>query len=136
MRRSLDAAVAAGEPLIDLVVRFVDGVDDMRATALLNGLGDDIEFDERPHYDDRRLRIGQATAEGVLRHFNARFTRVPLERWDAEKGEHVGYWSDSFRWSDTSIKQWPNALAGLVKSIGVTQPGANDEGQPYTPLYE
>ena len=134
MHRSLDEAFANGEPLIDLIVRFLNGVDDVAATKILNALGDDIHFHESPWYNDRGLRIGQATAEGAWRLFNTRFTRVPLDKWNPETKRHEGYSSEYFRWSQTAIERWPEELSGLVASIGMTQPGANDNFQPYIPL--
>jgi hypothetical protein len=41
MTRSLDEAVAAAEPLIDIVVKFKEGVDYDLATAMVNSLGPD-----------------------------------------------------------------------------------------------
>jgi hypothetical protein len=46
MIRSLDDAVCAGEPLIDIVVIFREGVDYDRATAAVNALGSDIELSD------------------------------------------------------------------------------------------
>jgi hypothetical protein len=44
MIRPLDEAVAAREPLIEIVVRFEEGVDYDLATAAVNSLGADIEL--------------------------------------------------------------------------------------------
>ena len=46
MIRTLEEAVRAGEPLIDIVVRFKDGVDFVAATETANVLGPDIELHE------------------------------------------------------------------------------------------
>lgn len=135
MHRSLDAAVAAGEPLIDITVSFVDGADGTVATGLLNALGDDIEIDEHPWYGDDGLRIGQVTAEGAFRLFGARFTRVNLDKWKPETQRPEGRHGNVFRWSRTEIVRWPDELVGFISSMGITQPGANDDGQPYIPLF-
>jgi hypothetical protein len=136
MTRSLDEAAAAGEPLIAIVVRFKEGVDYDRATAAVNSLGPDIDLRSAHWYGDPRLRIGAVTAEGALRLFCARFTRVPIERWNPQTRSYDGVHSDSFKWDSTQITRWPDELAGFVESIGVSQPGADDDGQPYVPLFE
>jgi hypothetical protein len=135
MIRSLDDAVAAGEPLIDIVVSFKEGVDYDLATTAVNSLGPDIELDLGHWYGSPRLRIGQVTAEGALRLFDARFTRIPLERWNPQSCAYEGVWSGHFRWSSTKITRWPSEVGPYVQSIGITQPGANDDGQSYVPLF-
>jgi hypothetical protein len=136
MIRSLHDAVRAGELLIDIVVIFKAGVDYDRATAAVNALGSDIELDLRHWYDNPRWRIGQVTTEGALRLFAALVVRVPLDRWNPESRRHEGGWSDQFRWSSTKIVQWPDEIVPYVQSIGITQPGANDNGQAYVPLFD
>jgi hypothetical protein len=125
MNRSLDEAVSAGEPLIDIVVKFREGVDYDRATAAVNSLGPDVELQAGHWYGIPQLRIGCATAEGALRLFGAHFRRVPLQHSDSY-----------FRWSSTEITRWPEEIAPYVESIGVDQPGANDDGQAYVPLFD
>jgi hypothetical protein len=136
MIRSLDEAVAAREPLIEIVVRFKEGVDYDFATAAVNSLGPDIELHPGHWYKDPRWRIGQVTAEGALRLFGARFRRVPLERWNPQTRSYDGVHDNSFRWSFTKITRWPCGLAAYVERIGISQPGANDDTQPYVPLFE
>jgi hypothetical protein len=136
MIRSLDEAVAAGEPLIEIVVRFKEGVDYDLAMAAVNSLGSDIELHSGHWYGNPRLRIGAVTAEGALRLFCARFSRVPLERWNPQIRSYDGVHDDYFRWDSTQITQWPRELSAYVESIGVSQPGANDDGQSYVPLFE
>jgi len=136
MIRSLSEAVAAGEPLIDIVVHLQEGVDYDLATATVNSLGPDIELHCGHWCGNPRWRIGQVTAEGALRLFGARFTRVPLERWNLQTRTYDSVHDDCFRWDSSQITQWPRELAAYVESIGITQPGANDDGQSYVPLFE
>jgi hypothetical protein len=136
MTRSLDEAVAARQPLIDIVVKFKEDVDCDFATAAVNSLGPEIELHPGNWYANPRLRIGTVTAEGALRLFCARFTRVPLERWDPQTRSCDGVHRDYFRWSSTEIAQWPCEVAPYLESIGITQPGANDDGQWYVPLFD
>jgi hypothetical protein len=136
MMRSLDEAVASGEPLIDIVVVFKEGVDYELATRAVNCLGSDIELHTSDWYGSARMRIGAVTAEGALRLFGARFTRVPLERWDSQTNNYEGVHKDYFRWSSTEITEWPSQVDPYVASISATQPGADDDGQAYVPLFE
>jgi hypothetical protein len=136
MIRSLDEAVGAGEPLIDIVVRFKEGVDYAFATDMVNALGPDMQLNKHDWYGDPRLRIGQVTAEGALRHFGVRFQRVHLEKWDEKAKRYDGVHQEYFRWSRIDIVQWPESLAPFVEAVGVTQPGANDDCQAYTPLFD
>ena len=125
MSRSLDEAVTAGEPLIDIVVKFREGIDYDLATAAVNSLGADVELRAGHWHGNPQLRIGCVTAEGALRLFGAYFRRVPLQ--------HSGSY---FRWSSTEITRWPETIAPYVVSISVTQPGADDHGQAYVPLFD
>lgn len=136
MIRSLDEAVAAGEPLIEIVVSFKQGVDYDLATATVNSLGPDIELSKGHWYNNPRLRIGAMTAEAGLRLFNCRFRRVPLERWNPQTRSYDGVHSDCFRWDSKEITDWPRELGALVEAVGISQPGADDDGQPYVPLFD
>jgi hypothetical protein len=136
MTRSLYEAVASGEPLIEICVRFKEGVDYDLATAAVNSLGPDIELSSGHWYGDPRLRIGAVTAEGALRLFGARFARVARERWNPQTQSYDGVYSDSFIWSATEIGQWPREVMPYLKSICVSQPGADDDGQWYMPLFD
>jgi hypothetical protein len=134
--RSLDEAAASGEPLIEITAVFKEGVDYDLAMAAVNSLGPDIELSPGHWYGDPRLRIGAVTAEGALRLFGARFTRVPLEPWNSQTRSYEGVHSDYFRWSATEIVQWPPEVAPYLKGIGVSQPGADDDGQWYVPIFD
>src|SRR5215813_8772551 len=126
MIRPLDEAVGAREPLIEIVVRFKEGVDYDLATAAVNSLGPDINLRLGHWYGDPRSRIGAITAEGALRLFCARFTRVPLERWNPHTG-YEGVPSGYYRWSSAKITRWPDEIAPYVQSIGTPHPGADDD---------
>jgi hypothetical protein len=85
-----------------------------------------VEIDPRHWYGKPQLKVGRVTAEGAQRLFSAYFRRVPLHAAN----------SGVFRWSSTEILQWPENIAPYVKSITVSQPGADDEGQPYVPCFD
>src|SRR6185295_18117095 len=123
--RSVYEAANAGEPLIAIVVKFREGVDYDIATTAMNSLGPDFELHVGHWYGSPQLRIGAVTAEGALRLFNARFHRLAMECPNS-----------GFRWSSTKIIRWPDEVVPYVESIGITQPGADDDGQHYVPLFD
>lgn len=128
--RGLAEALERGAPLAEVVVRFRGGVDFVAATRTFNALGDDIDLYERPWYDDPALRVGSATKEALERLFAWRLSRVPLERYD----EAAGVWSTwpgVYRWDALNQPRLPPELGDIVESIGLSQPGADDEGQYY-----
>ncbi|MGO9483633.1 MAG: hypothetical protein ACLPX9_03470 [Rhodomicrobium sp.] len=136
MIRSLDDAVSAHEPLIAIVVRFKDDVDYAVATRIASRLGPDLWLHLGDWYNNPRLRIGCVTAEGALRHFGVRIRRVPLAKWNEKNNRFEGVHEDFFRWDQIKIVRWPEALAPFVEAVSITQPGADDDGQAYTPLFD
>lgn len=127
----LRRALARGAPLIDVVVRFRDGVDAAEATRRINALADDLDLHPGDGYGNPRVRLGTATAEAMERLFGWRITRVPLERYE----ETAGTWGVSdayFRWDDAGGPlRYPDGIAELIDDISTTQPGAHDDGQPW-----
>jgi len=104
MIRSLDEAVSAGEPLIEITVLLKEGVDYDLAASAMNSLGPDLRLKPGHWYGNPRSRVGDMTAEGALRLFKARFVRVPLELWNPQTRGYSR--SDYFRWSSTKINSW------------------------------
>jgi hypothetical protein len=127
----LDHAIRQGAPLVDVVVRFREGVNYTEATQCLNTLADDFDLLTRPWYDEPALRIGSATKEALERLFGWRLIRVSLERYFEETGQW-GTWDDVYRWEEVSgPKRYPEPVADLIESIWISQPGSDDEGQWY-----
>ena len=127
----LERALSHGAPLAEIVVRFHEGIDAVAATNAFNALGDDIDLHLRPWYDDPALRVGSATKEALERLFGWRLIRVPLDRYDEATGTW-GKWPNAFRWEElNSPEHLPPSVAALVQSIGISQPGADDDGQWY-----
>jgi hypothetical protein len=105
----LHRALARGAPLIDVVVRFREGVDAAEATRRIKALADDFDLYPGDWYGNPRLRLGTSTAEAMQRHFGWRITRVPLERYDEAAGTW-GVWDAYFRWDDAGRPQrYPTA---------------------------
>ena len=114
------AAFANGEPHADVSVVFRPGVDGVAATERLNALADDFDLDPRPYYDDPRLRIGTGTKKALERLFGWRIERAPLPGGG-------GYWWETV----TEPNRYPEGCEPLIESMGLSQPGADDDGQAY-----
>lgn len=85
-----------------------------------------------PNANFADLSWGEVAGDG----YDIEHIRVPLERYDEESGTW-GTWAEYFRWQEVNemqLERFP--LAGVIQSIGSTQPGANDDGQWYEPAAE
>ena len=129
----LQAALNRGAPLADVTVEFREGVDAVAATDRINATFEDFDLNTRPWYDQPRLRVGTATAEALERLFEWRLKRMRLERYDEATGTW-GHWPDAYRWEETSSPDLSRSeLGGLIQSIELSQPGADDSGQWWEP---
>jgi hypothetical protein len=125
----LREAIRKGAPLVEISVQFVEGIDYPAATERLNSLAEDFHLHLRPWYDEPRLRVGSATKEALERLFGWRLKRVPLELYD-EHTKTWGQWPLMYRWAEISpVERFP--IEGVIQSIGMSQPGADDDGQWY-----
>jgi hypothetical protein len=125
----LEEAVRKGAPLADFTLLFVEGVDYVAATEKLNSLAEDFHLKPCDWYNDPRLRVGQATKEALERLFGWRIKRAPLERYDNDS-KTWSHWPDIYRWEEISRPAcYP--VEGVIESIGLSQPGADDDGQWY-----
>ena len=113
-------AIDRGEPLADVTVEFHDGIDAIKATDRLNALAEDFDLHSRPWYDDAKMRIGTATRAALERLFGWRIVRIPLAN------------QSGYMWT-TAIEpnRWPDGFETAIASIGLSQPGADDDGQWY-----
>jgi hypothetical protein len=127
----LKAVLARGEPLVQVTVRFRAGVDAAAATDRINAECEDFDLHPRPWYDRPQLRLGWATPAALERLFGLRLKRVPLERYDEATGTW-GHWPDAYRWEQVGGPDPGRSAVGeLVESVGLSQPGEGDEGQPW-----
>ncbi|HEY2584434.1 MAG TPA: hypothetical protein VGI81_01570 [Tepidisphaeraceae bacterium] len=111
-------AFARGEPLADVTVVFRPGVDGVAATQRLNALADDFDLHPSPYYNDPRMRLGTATKMALQRLFGWRIQRAPLPGG-------AGYW-----WTTvTEPSRYPDGCESLIERMGLSQPGADDDGQ-------
>lgn len=118
---SVQDAFRQGQPLVELWIRFHDGVDYRHATELLDGLGPDIDVGAGDWYSPN-TRCAQVTADGMLRLFNIRMQRIPMPR------EFPG----AYTWLHIArLTEWPAVMDGLIAEGGMTQPRSYDDGQPY-----
>jgi len=122
-------AIRKGAPLVEVTVSFVEGIDYAAATILLNSLADDFHLTPQPWYNEPRLRVGSAAREALERLFGWRLKRVPLPKYD-ERTKTWGQWPNIYYWEEVvPVQRYP--VEGVIKSIGMSQPGADDDGQWY-----
>jgi len=126
---ALNDAVKKGAPLVEIEVRFVEGIDYAAATDQLNALADDFHLTPRPWYNDPQLRVGSATKEALERLFGWQLKRVLLEKYDTLT-KTWGHWPDVYRWAEVlPAERYP--VDGVIQSISMSQPGTDDDGQWY-----
>lgn len=122
-------AVRNGVPLVEVTVHFIEGIDYAAATTLLNEIADDFHLDAQPWYNQPALRVGSATKESLERLFGWQLKRIPLPRYD-EDTKTWGHWPNTYYWGEVSpVQRYP--VDGVIQSIGMSQPGADDDGQWY-----
>lgn len=114
------SAIDRGEPLADVTVVFHEGVDPIDATDRLNALAEDFDLCTKPWYNAPRMRIGTATKAALERLFGWRIVRTPV----ADQNGYV--WA-----TVTAPNRWPDGFESSIASIGLSQPGADDDGQWY-----
>jgi hypothetical protein len=128
---SLKAAHDRGEPLVEVTVQFRADVDPVAATERINAECEDFDLYPRPWYDQPRLRVGSATRAALERLFGMQLKRVRLERYDEVTGTW-GHWPNAWRWEQVGGPDLGcSALASMIRSIGLSQPGQGDDGQPW-----
>lgn len=114
----IQAALDRGEPLADFTVTFVSGIDYEDAANRLSVLADDIFVHRIPYYRPN-CRLVVATKAALEREFGWDLRRVPCPSG--------GYW-----WCiHAQATKVPDAVAGCIAEVGLTQPGNDDDGQPY-----
>jgi hypothetical protein len=127
----LQAALARGEPLVEVTVQFRPTVDAAAATNRINAECDDFDLYPRPWYDQPQMRIGSATRAALERLFGMRLKRVPRERYD-EATATWGHWPNAYRWEQVGGPDLNcSELGQLAETVGLSQPGQGDYGQPW-----
>ena len=114
--KALFEAVREGIPLVEFTILFVDGTDSIETTERMNAIAEDFHINEKPYYDDPMFRIASATKEALERMFDWKLKRV-----------RISPEVEAFRWEEVSS---PNLTSEIV-AMGLSQPGADDEGQWY-----
>jgi hypothetical protein len=115
----LQWALERGEPLADFTIAFAAGRNYADLTERLNRVGDDLFVHERPWYDVPNLRLAVGTKAALEREFGWVLRRAPCPAG--------GFW-----WEVVVEPQHsPAGLEGSIVSMGLSQPGADDNGQPY-----
>jgi hypothetical protein len=128
---ALKAAYDRGEPLVEVTLQFRADVDPVAATDRINAECEDFDLHRRPWYDQPRLRVGSATRAALERLFGMRLARVMLERYD-EVTCAWSHWPNAWRWELVGGPDLgASEVARLVETIGLSQPGQGDDGQPW-----
>ena len=122
-----------GKPLAEVGVMPADGEDIADLINAFNSLGPDVAAQEGRY--NSLVRSGKvvgrltieldATREALERLFGWRLARVPLSSE-----------ADTYCWRELSAPAfYPQPLVGRVRSMGLSQPGANDDGNDDTVPY-
>lgn len=126
----LDKAVKSGAPLVEVTIKFNEGIDYVAATTLINSLSEELHLHEQPWYNEPRLRVGSATKESLEKLFGWKLKRIPLVLVSEKTGKPEE--TEFYCWdSENEPQYFPNEIEGLIEDIGYSQPGADDEGQWY-----
>jgi hypothetical protein len=126
---ALYEAIRRGVPLVEINVTFLDGVDCVTAIDQLNSIAEDFHLLPQPWYGNPQLRVGSATKEALERLFGWKLRRVPLPKYD-EVTKSWGHWPDVYCWEEVSpVIRFP--FQGVIRSIVMSQPGTDDDGQWY-----
>jgi len=119
----LQVALLRGEPLADVVVTFRAGVDGASATRQINALADDFDLCPPPYYSPQ-MRIGTATRDALERMFGWKLRRAEVP---GQPSTPPLYW-----WEEVSSpSRYPPGLQEVIESLGLSQPGVEDDGQWY-----
>lgn len=113
--KALYDAVRKGIPLVEFTIMFADGVDAIATTKKMNAIAEDFHIYEPPYYDDPLFRIASATKEALERMFEWKLKRVLAP-------------NSEFYWWEEVV---PPKLSNDIVSMGLSQPGSDDEGQWY-----
>ena len=127
-----------GKPLVEIHIVPEEGEDIFDLIKTINALAPDIEVGESSYnsivrsgkYPNLKLTIeGDATKEALERLFGWKIYRAKLPKWNQGLGVYDGVCDDTFYWRElNSIQYFPSSLVGRVSSIGISQPGTNDNG--------
>ena len=121
-KRVLADYVKRNKPLVEITIEPANGVDPEWLACQLNQLGEDL--DVYPHWGvgvdpNCKLLAGQTTPEALSRYFGWTVVRTELQ-------SGVRYWNEV-----SGPTTYPTGLATHIASLGMSQPGQCDNGQPY-----
>jgi hypothetical protein len=135
-----------GKSLAEISVHPREGVDLRLLIDALNSLGPDVVAGEGVY--NTLIRDGrvpgyhlpfasmEATREALERLFGWKLRRALCPIADPVTREIVRYHADAYYWEEVATVQFmPPELEGMIASIGLSQPGSNDEGNNDTVDY-
>jgi hypothetical protein len=130
--------VGRGKPLADVDFVPVEGENYEELIRVISELAPDLDADiggynslflsgGYPHL--RPFINAVATKEALERLFGWVIRRAPLPKWDSSRQAYDGYHEDAFYWEEVQCPQYfPAQLDGRIERMGLSQPGANDDG--------
>jgi len=73
---------------------------------------------------------GTATREALAREFGWIIQRVKFRAGNLEPNQNEETFENYFLWKEiTPVQYYPESIRGKIKSLGMDQPGADDDGQ-------
>ena len=128
----LDKLVRKGKPLAEVVVILENGCKKEDILDILDNLSEDVGAQVLPAYFQSeagpmnyQLRL-DATKEALEREFGWILVRKKIY----DSNEDNGKYPDGYCWEELNKPQfYPVELKGQILSLGLTQPGANDNGR-------
>ncbi|WP_417384855.1 hypothetical protein [Gimesia sp.] len=123
-----------GKPLIDFSIHLQPDQSCDEVMHLMNELADDLEIFPSPYNDpgdsESHSLWGTATREALAREFGWIIHRVKFRAGNLEPDQGEGTNQNYFHWEEmTPVQYYPESIRGKIKSMGIDQPGADDDGQ-------
>ncbi|MEQ8692466.1 MAG: hypothetical protein RIC89_16745 [Pseudomonadales bacterium] len=126
----LSELVAKGKPLAEIVVEVEYSETLESVTNLLDQLAPDIGAAIEPAYF-------QAFDQPIVYELRMDATREALEREFGWVLSRDPYDEETYIWEETNQPQfYPSSLSGKIIQMGLTQPGASDNGNDDTVSYD
>ncbi|WP_019865728.1 hypothetical protein [Methylovulum miyakonense] len=126
------------KPLAEVVVILNNDEEIEGACRTLNELAEDVSAEILTAYiqcseNDLRHKIYmEATQEALLRVFGWKLQRVKFY----DSSEDAGKYPDAYFWQELNEPVLPKPLQGMIRTMGLVQPGRSDNGSADNISYE
>ncbi|WP_278471335.1 hypothetical protein [Gimesia maris] len=123
-----------GKPLVDFSIHLQPGQSCNEVMHLMNELADDLEISpshyNEPDDPENHSLWGTATREALAREFGWILQRVKFRAGNLEPNQNEGTFENYFLWEEIApVQYYPESIRGKIESIGMDQPGSDDDGQ-------